>query len=149
MRGTVVAAYALTYGRELSLVGDLETIASLIYVRHQSTVLPLLKTQTNDLRSARELSTQTLHDLMGRQFLGHLKVHILRIARCAQRERRGKGDLHVRVKTLRICHGKPCALARADKEVCIVEMGDVTQLLPLRDESTIVYGRTFLRYTPL
>ena len=53
------------------------------------------------------------------------------------------------VKALRICHGKPCTLARTDKEVCIVEMGDVAQLLPLRDESTIVYGRTFLRHTPL
>ena len=84
MRGTVVAAHALTYGRELSLVGDLEAIARLIYVRHQGTVLPLLKAQTDDLRSARELITQTLHDLMGRQFLCHLKVHILRITRCAQ-----------------------------------------------------------------
>ena len=84
MCSTVVAAYALTYGRELSLIGDLEPIACLIHVRHQGAVFPLLKAQADDLRPARELITQTLHDLMGRQFLGHLKVHILRIARCAQ-----------------------------------------------------------------
>ena len=102
--------------------------------------------EAHDLRSARQMFSKPLHNYMRRKRLRHLEVHILRIACRAEGECRCERHLHMRVESLRVRHRQPRASTRAHKEIRIVEMRDVAQLLSLGNQTTIDEDAALLGY---